>query len=153
MVCMGNICRSPTAEAVLRSHLAAAGLAHQMQVASAGTHNYHPGKPADERSVRHAQRRGYDLSQHQARQLTEQDFEAARLILVMDWDNLSLTQAACPAQHQHKIKLLMDFATVATSTTVPDPYFGGEAGFEAVLDLVETACSGFVAQARAGCFV
>ncbi len=142
MVCMGNICRSPTAEAVLRHHLQLAELGQHLAVFSAGTHNYHPGKPADVRSAAHAQRRGIDLSGHRARQITDEDFEQMDLILVMDWDNLSLTQAACPPQHQHKVRRLMEFARQHTDTVVPDPYYGGEAGFEHVLDLLDDACSG-----------
>lgn len=144
MVCMGNICRSPTAEAVLRHQLRAAGMGEQVQVASAGTHNYHPGKPADARSAAHAQRRGIDLSGHCARQITDADFERMDLILVMDWDNLALTEAACPDQHRHKVRRLMEFARQHTETVVPDPYFGGEAGFEQVLDLLDDACAGVV---------
>ena len=87
-VCMGNICRSPTAHGVFRHHLQQAGLAHAVRVDSAGTHNYHPGEPPDERSQQHAARRGYDLSDLRARQLREADFEMHDLILVMDWDNL-----------------------------------------------------------------
>lgn len=148
MVCMGNICRSPTAEAVLRHRLREAGLGEQVAVASAGTHNYHPGKAADERSAAHAQRRGIDLSGHRARQITDADFEQMDLILVMDWDNLALAQAACPAPHQHKVRRLMEFACVHPDTVVPDPYYGGEAGFEHVLDLLEDACAGVVSHLR-----
>jgi len=148
MVCVGNICRSPTAEAVLRHHLQQAGLCHQVTVASAGTHNFHPGKPADERSARHAKRRGIDLSGHRARQLTGDDFERMDLILVMDWDNLALTQAACPSEHQRKVRRLMEFARQHTDTVVPDPYYGGEAGFETVLDLLDDACTGLVSHLK-----
>lgn len=144
MVCMGNICRSPTAEAVLRQHLQLADFGQHVSVFSAGTHNHHPGEPADVRSAAHAQRRGIDLSGHRARQITDEDFEQMDLILVMDWDNLSLTQATCPAQHQHKVRRLMEFARQHTDTVVPDPYHGGEAGFEHVLDLLDDACEGLV---------
>jgi protein-tyrosine phosphatase len=148
MVCMGNICRSPTAEAVLRDQLHKAGMGQQVAVASAGTHNYHPGKSADARSAAHAQRRGIDLSGHSARQLTGEDFEQMDLILVMDWDNLALTQAACPPQHQHKVRRLMEFARQHPDTVVPDPYYGGEAGFEHVLDLLDDACAGLVSHLK-----
>ena len=91
-VCMGNICRSPTAQGVFKRKLMDAGLAHQVTVDSAGTHNYHPGSPPDERSQVHAARRGYDLSDLRARQVTEGDYAHYDLILVMDWDNLALVQ-------------------------------------------------------------
>lgn len=148
MVCMGNICRSPTAEAVLRQQLVQAGLSDRVAVSSAGTHSYHVGRPADERSARHAKRRGIDLSGHRSRQITDQDFERMDLILVMDWDNLALTQAECPPAHQHKVRRLMEFARHHTDTVVPDPYQGGEAGFEHVLDLLQDACEGLVIQVQ-----
>lgn len=144
MVCMGNICRSPTAEAVFRQQIADAGLAEHIQVASAGTHNYHPGKPADARSARHAAQRGVDLSAHKARQLVDDDFQTMDMILVMDWDNLALTQAMCPPEHLAKVRRLMEFARSTQATVVPDPYLGGPAGFEEVLDLVEDACRGLL---------
>lgn len=145
MVCMGNICRSPTAEAVLRHQLTAAGLAHRVRVDSAGTHNYHPGSPPDDRSQRHAARRGYDLSALRARQVTPADYERFDLILAMDWDNLALLQDDCPPAHQRKLRRLMEFAAGPAPAAVPDPYHGGATGFEAVLDLVEQGCSGVVA--------
>lgn len=142
MVCMGNICRSPTAEGVLRAKVAQAGLTRQVHIDSAGTHNYHPGSPPDERSQAHALRRGYDLSPLRARQVSQDDFD---LILAMDWDNLALLQVDCPPQHAHKLKLLMEFANPLGTPVVPDPYHGGEAQFEQVLDLVELASDGVVA--------
>ncbi len=146
MVCMGNICRSPTAEAVLRTKVAQAGLAKQVVVESAGTHNYHPGSPPDARSQQHALRRGYDLSQLKARQVQQGDYADFDLILAMDWDNLALLQVDCPPQHAGKLKLLMEFAPPALSLgpVVPDPYSGGAAGFDHVLDLTEAACAGLV---------
>jgi protein-tyrosine phosphatase len=151
MVCMGNICRSPTAEAVLRAKVAQAGLTKLVHIESAGTHNYHPGSPPDERSAAHALRRGYDLSQLKARQVTPDDFADFDLILAMDWDNLALLQVDCPPEHAVKLKLLMEFAQARPEqganlgAVVPDPYHGGEAGFERVLDLTEAACDGVVA--------
>lgn len=144
MVCMGNICRSPTAEAVLRQRLHEAGLGEVVWVGSAGTHNYHPGKPADARSAAHAKRRGVDLSAHRARQIVDADFQQMDLVLVMDWENLALTEAACPADQRHKVHRLMEFARKHPDTVVPDPYFGGDAGFELVLDLLDDACTGLV---------
>ncbi len=146
MVCMGNICRSPTAEGVLRAKLAQAGLSKQVLIDSAGTHNYHPGNPPDERSQQHALRRGYDMSQLRARQVHEDDYADFDLILAMDWDNLALLQVDCPPQHAVKLKLLMEFANpnAALGPVVPDPYSGGAQGFEHVLDLTEAACEGLV---------
>ncbi|MBX3588425.1 MAG: low molecular weight phosphotyrosine protein phosphatase [Ramlibacter sp.] len=143
-VCMGNICRSPTAHGVFRHQVAQAGLAAVVRVDSAGTHNYHPGEPPDERSQAHAARRGYDLSDLRARQLRDSDFEAHDLILVMDWDNLALVQEECPPQHQHKVRRFTEFCQHHTSPVVPDPYYGGAQGFEQVLDLVEDAGVGLL---------
>jgi protein-tyrosine phosphatase len=144
MVCMGNICRSPTAEAVLRTKVAQAGLTRQVLIDSAGTHNYHPGSPPDERSQEHAMRRGYDLSQLRARQFTDDDYADFDLILAMDWDNLALLQVDCPPEHAVKLKLLMEFAPEANTAVVPDPYYGKQAEFDTVLDLTEAACAGLV---------
>jgi protein-tyrosine phosphatase len=146
MVCMGNICRSPTAEGVLRAKVAQAGLGKQVLIDSAGTHNYHPGSPPDERSQQHALRRGYDLSRLKARQVHEDDYADFDLILAMDWDNLALLQVDCPPQHAIKLKLLMEFAspTAELGAVVPDPYHGGAEGFDQVLNLIEAACEGLV---------
>jgi protein-tyrosine phosphatase len=143
-VCMGNICRSPTAHGVFRHKLAQAGWARQVIVDSAGTHDYHPGEPPDVRSQRHAAKRGYDLSDLRARQLQDIDFERADLLLVMDWDNLALTRALCPPEHLHKVRRLTEFCQRQSSPVVPDPYAGGAAGFERVLDLIEDACDGLL---------
>jgi len=146
MVCMGNICRSPTAEAVLRHKLAAAGVADAVEVDSAGTHAWHAGSPPDSRSAAHAMRRGYDLSTLRARQVKPADFEQFDHILAMDWDNLSLLEEQCPPHHRAKLGRLTQHARKhPTEDVVPDPYQGGAAGFEHVLDLVEDACDGFVA--------
>lgn len=144
MVCMGNICRSPTAEGVLRHKLAAAGLDSRVEVDSAGTHGYHVGDPPDPRSQRHAHRRGYDLSALRARRVVEEDFERFDLLLVMDDDNLDQLAGDCPQPLRQRLRLLMDFAPEAGSAIVPDPYYGQAADFERVLDLVEKACDGLV---------
>jgi protein-tyrosine phosphatase len=143
-VCMGNICRSPTAEGVFRQKLIDHGLAGRVRVDSAGTHNYHPGSPPDERSQQHARRRGYDLSALRARQVSQQDFAEFDLILAMDWDNLALLQDDCPPEHQHKLRRFTEFCQGYNSPVVPDPYAGGAEGFEAVLDLLEDAAEGLV---------
>jgi protein-tyrosine phosphatase len=143
-VCMGNICRSPTAHGVFRHKVIASGLGRVVRVDSAGTHNYHPGSPPDERSQEHAAQRGYDLSRLRARQIRSGDFERHDLILAMDWDNLALLQQQCPPQHQGKVRRFTEFCLTQTSPVVPDPYYGDAAGFEHVLDLVEDACEGLL---------
>lgn len=149
MVCMGNICRSPTAEGVLRARLAAAGLADRVEVDSAGTHDYHVGAPPDPRSQEHAARRGYDLAPLRARTVRADDFARFDWLLAMDEDNLERLQAACPAAHRGKLARLMAFAPEAGSDIVPDPYYGGADGFDRVLDLVEAACDGLIAHLQA----
>lgn len=144
--CMGNICRSPTADGVMRAKLKAAGL--DIEVDSAGTHGYHVGAPPDERSQEHALKRGYDLSPLRARQLVAEDFNRFDLALAMDGDNLAHAEALCPPGQRHRLKLLLDYAPAAGKRHVPDPYYGGEAGFEEVLDLVEVACDGLLASLR-----
>jgi protein-tyrosine phosphatase len=143
-VCMGNICRSPTAHGVFQHRVQQMGWSTRVAVDSAGTHNYHPDSPPDERSQAHAARRGYDLSSLRARQVSDTDFEVFDLILAMDGDNLALLRARCPTGHQHKLRLLTDFCQTHTASEVPDPYYGGSQGFEQVLDLVEDACEGLV---------
>jgi protein-tyrosine phosphatase len=138
MVCLGNICRSPTAEVVLRTKLEAAGLAHRIAVDSAGTGDWHIGSPPDPRSQRHAAKRGYDLSALRGRQVAEADFHRFDLILAMDEDNLADLQRLAPdSASRAEVRL---FAPIA----VPDPYTGGAEGFERVLDLVETASDAWV---------
>ena len=148
-VCMGNICRSPTAHGVFRHKVKELGLANALRVDSAGTHNYHPNSPPDRRSQAHAAMRGYDLSDLRARQIHAKDFEAFDLVLVMDWDNLALVQLKCPAEHQHKVRRLTEFCLQFDSPVVPDPYYGGTDGFEQVLDLVEDASQGLLRHVRA----
>jgi len=148
MVCTGNICRSPTAEVVLRRKALEAGLADRIHIASAGTHDYHVGSPADERSAHHARLRGYDLAAHRARQVSPLDFERFDLILAMDDGHLELLQDDCPAQHRAKLRRLMEFAPAGLSDEVADPYYGGREGFEMVLDHVEAACDGLLAHLR-----
>jgi protein-tyrosine phosphatase len=148
-VCMGNICRSPTAEAVLRHKLSIAGLDAEVATESAGTHaHWHAGEPADPRSRNHAQRRGYDLSRHRARLIADDDFERFDLILAMDWDNVAALEARCPEPHRVKLRRLSEFARGAAEEVVPDPYYAGPAAFDRVLDLVEDACDGVIDQLR-----
>ncbi len=129
LVCMGNICRSPTAEEVLRVKAREAGL--EMHFDSAGTEGYHVGDPPDPRSVRHAGLRGYDLSGLRARRVTTEDFLRFDLILAADHANLGTLRSRGPAIHLHKLSLLLG------ESELPDPYYGGERDFEHVLDLVE----------------
>lgn len=143
-VCMGNICRSPTAEAVFSKRLAERHLLHAVKIDSAGTHNFHPNAPPDERSQAHARRRGYELSNLKARAVVAHDFEAFDLLLTMDWDNRALLEERCPAQHRHKIRGLAEFLQTTQASVIPDPYHGGSQGFEHVLDLIEEASEGLV---------
>jgi len=149
MVCMGNICRSPTAEGVLRHLVREAQLDGLVQIDSAGTLDYHVGSPPDERSRRHAQKRGYDLSTLRARQVHNTDFEQFDLILAMDWHNLEELRALCPPEHRHKLRRLMEFAPPGWSEVVADPYYGDQDSFESVLDHVEEACRGLLDHVRA----
>jgi protein-tyrosine phosphatase len=141
---MGNICRSPTAHGVFRQKIIDQGLTDRVEVDSAGTHNYHPNSPPDERSQAHAAKRGYDLSDLRARQIRNADFERFDLILVMDLENLALVKDFCPRAHLPKVRRLTEFCQTFDSPVVPDPYYGGPKGFDHVLDLVEDACDGLV---------
>jgi protein-tyrosine phosphatase len=143
-VCMGNICRSPTAEAVFFKRLADRDLLHKIKIDSAGTHNFHPNAPPDERSQTHALKRGYDLSNLRARSVVESDFEEFDLLLTMDWDNRALLEERCPALHLHKIRGLAEFLQTTQASVIPDPYCGGAQGFEHVLDLIEEASEGLM---------
>ena len=147
-VCMGNICRSPTAHGVFRQKVIEQGLALQVAVDSAGTHNYHPDSPPNERSQVHAAKRGYDLSDLRARQIQDEDFERYDLILVMDWDNLALVEDVCPPTYLGKVRRLTEFCIQNDSPVVPDPYYGGSHGFDHVLDLIEDACEGLIKHVR-----
>lgn len=142
MVCMGNICRSPTAQGVLEKLVTAAGLAGRVYVDSAGTHGYHIGEPPDARARQHAARRGIDISHQRARKLVAKDFETFDLVLVMDAANEQAARALCPPTLRHRLRRLTAFCTHHQASEVPDPYYGGAAGFEHVLNLVEDACAG-----------
>ncbi|MFD2641061.1 low molecular weight protein-tyrosine-phosphatase [Pseudomonas japonica] len=146
-VCLGNICRSPTAEGVLRHQLIEAGLADAIQVASAGTGDWHVGKPPDSRTRRAAQLRGYDLSAQRAQQVSREDFSRYDLILAMDKSNLAHLQAMRPGHASAELDLFLRRYEGALDE-VPDPYYGGEQGFEHVLDLIEAACRGLVIELK-----
>ena len=144
MVCMGNICRSPTAEGVFRRMLVSNRLGDKVEVDSAGTHGYHVGEAPDSRTQRAAAVRGYNLSQLRARKVARQDLDYFDLILAMDKTNLdNLRRMAMPEQHA-KIKLFMDYAKNFDDDEVPDPYYGLGHGFDLVLDMVEDAAQGLV---------
>lgn len=140
MVCLGNICRSPTAHGVLEKFIENKGLSDYIKVDSAGTSTYHIGDHPDPRSIAAAQRRGYELQHQIARQVKTNDFHDFDYILAMDADNLHHLEGAAPRDGKARLQLLLDYSAGA-SKSVPDPYFGGgEQGFEQVLDLVEGAC-------------
>ena len=143
MVCLGNICRSPTAHAVFDSLVEQAGLQHAIEVDSAGTGNWHIGEAPDKRAVAHGLERGYQLESLRARQVEQGDFTLFDYILAMDRNNLKDLKAQCPGDKQHKLSLLLDHA-VSEHESVPDPYYAGPEGFTLVLDLVEDACGGLI---------
>ncbi|KTC33645.1 MAG: low molecular weight protein-tyrosine-phosphatase [Pseudomonas sp.] len=146
-VCLGNICRSPTAEGVLRHKLREAGLAGQVRVASAGTSDWHVGKAPDSRSQRAALQRGYDLSAQRAQQVSSADFSHYDLILAMDQSNLRNLKALQPARGKAELDLFLR-RYEAVIDEVPDPYYDGEKGFEQVLDLIEAACDRLVIELK-----
>ena len=143
-ICTGNICRSPTAEGVFRDLVESGNLNRKIKIDSAGTHNYHVGEPPDERSQQAAKKRGIDLSKQRARQLTVEDFEKFDYLLVMDHSNYSWASQICPSEHRGKLKYFLEFAPALNRKDVPDPYYGGERGFEEVLDMVEEASRGLL---------
>ncbi|MFP6559531.1 low molecular weight protein-tyrosine-phosphatase [Paraburkholderia sp. B3] len=147
-VCLGNICRSPTAEAVMRHMVGQAGLDGRIDVDSAGTGDWHLGEAPDERAQRAGHRRGYDLAPLRARQIGAGDFERFDFVVAMDDANITALQKVAPPAARDKIRLLMEFAPQLDTRIVADPYFGGEAGFETVLDQCETACEGLLAALR-----
>lgn len=150
MVCMGNICRSPTAEGVLRAKLQQAGLADSVLVDSAGTHGYHSDEAPDPRAVRQAAQRGYDIAGLRARPVAPEDFERYDWLLAMDEDNLAWLEKRAPAGHGARIELLMPYSLRhPQERAVPDPYYGAAAGFDQVLDLIEGACDGVVRRLQA----
>jgi protein-tyrosine phosphatase len=147
-VCLGNICRSPTAEAVLRGIAAHEAPELALTVDSAGTANYHPGAPPDRRAQAAARKRGYDLSNLRARQVRAADFADFDLILAMDRSNLQELLAMAPPAALGKIQLFLDHAPEQPQREVPDPYYGGSNGFEDVLDLIEAASRGLLRRLR-----
>ncbi len=149
-VCLGNICRSPTAEAVMRHHVNRAGLGDRIEVDSAGIGGWHVGEPADERARAEARRRGIDIT-GRARQFHPGDFEWFDLILAMDRQNLTdLHDRAPTVAHRSKARLLREFDPDAGGDLeVPDPYYGGSRGFSTMFDQIEAACRGLLGHLRA----
>ena len=138
-VCLGNICRSPTAEAVFRERVKRAGWSNQIAVASAGTGDWHVGEPPDRRAIAHAAKRGYDMRAQRARQIRADDYARFNWILTMDRANLREVSALRPVGHEGHVGLFLDLAPELGVREVPDPYYGGADGFERVLDLIEAA--------------
>jgi protein-tyrosine phosphatase len=147
-VCLGNICRSPTAEVVFREVAAREAPDLRLHVASAGTGGYHVGQAPDPRTRAAALRRGYDLAPLRARMIEESDFERFDLILAMDRENLSHLKDRAPRAAHARLHLFMEFAPELGVSEVPDPYYGGSNGFEEVLDLVEAASRGLLRHIR-----
>ncbi len=143
-VCMGNICRSPTAEGVFTKLVNDNNLEAQFVIDSAGTHAYHVGKEPDLRSQAAAIERGIDLSMLRARKVCDEDFEDFDFLLAMDDDNYEILLSDCPAQYRNKIKYFLAYAPHLDEREVPDPYYGGANGFERVLDMIEAASFGFL---------
>ncbi len=143
-VCMGNICRSPTAEGVLRQFLRQQKLDGRVEVDSAGTHGYHVGEAPDQRTQRAAASRGYDLSSMRARKVAPQDLDYFDLILAMDNNNLEVLKRICPPEKYERLGLFMSYAKNFDDDEVPDPYYGLGHGFDLVLDMVEDASRGLI---------
>lgn len=148
-VCTGNICRSPSAEGILRQKAEAAGLAARIEVDSAGTHGYHRGDPPDPRAIRQAARRGYDLSDLRARTLSDDDFTRFDLIVGMDGGHMRILERTAPAGTGAEFRLLMDYAGAAKGAReVPDPYYGGPDDYDMALDLIEAGVDGLLGSLR-----
>ena len=147
-VCLGNICRSPTAEGVFRHLVRSVRLEGQIEIDSAGTHAYHIGESPDPRAQAAAGRRGIDLRNLRGRQTTREDFHEFDYVIAMDRENYATLQSRCPPALHYKIRLFMEFAPQYGQDEVPDPYFGGSAGFDRVLDMIEDAAAGLLREIR-----
>lgn len=148
-VCMGNICRSPTAEGIFRARLSEALEDAVVEHDSCGTHDYHIGDAPDSRAMAHAKKRNIDIGDLRGRQVHPSDFEKYDLILAADHHNLSILKRLCPPEHQHKLHLMLEFSERYRGQEVPDPYYGGAAGFERVLDMLEDMADGLIDAIRA----
>ncbi len=147
-VCLGNICRSPTAEGVFRDIAAREAPDLEIHIDSAGTAGYHVGEPPDPRTREAALRRGYDLSPLRARVVEPADFERFDLLIAMDRENFAVLRSRAPRGAESRVRMFLEFAPGAGTTDVPDPYYGGPNGFEEVLDLVEAAAHGLLQHVR-----
>ena len=147
-VCLGNICRSPSAEGVFRKIVEEQGLHELIEIDSAGTHAYHVGSPPDTRAQEAASRRGIDMSNLVGRRVDAGDFYIFDYVLAMDQSNEYHLREMAPAEEIHKIKLFLDYAPQRSESEVPDPYYGGRLGFEHVLDLIEDASEGLLAEIK-----
>ena len=147
-VCLGNICRSPTAQGVFESLIAAEGLEDVIGADSAGTGTYHLGQPPDDRAAAAAALRGIDLSRYRARQVTIEDFHDFHLVLAMDRSNHDALSRIVPAGKEDRLRMFLDFAPGLGIDEVPDPYYGGEGGFEEMLDIIEAGGRGVLAHIR-----
>ena len=147
-VCMGNICRSPLAHGLFEHRVEEAGLSDRISIDSAGTHAYHVGEKPDPRSQQTAQSHGIDLSSQRARKVTGSDFEKFDYVVAMDRDNHAILSSQCPAEYSHKLKLFLEYAPQLSETEVPDPYYGGDSGFEHVYQLIDAAADGLMADIR-----
>jgi protein-tyrosine phosphatase len=147
-ICMGNICRSPTAEAVFRHYVENAGLSEHILIDSAGTHDYHIGDPPDSRAQYAAQQRGYDMSKLRGRQVGEGDFRSFDFVLAMDKANLAILKRITPPDSNTQAQLFLEYARHHAEREVPDPYYGGSDGFECVLNMVEDAAQGLLEEIR-----
>lgn len=143
-VCMGNICRSPTAHGVFEALVKDSGVTERISVDSAGTHAYHVGEPPDLRSQATAQKNGIDLSNQRAQKVKPSDFEVFDYIIAMDSSNYQDLLSITPKPLHDKVYRLMDFATLSKATDVPDPYYGGDQGFDNVFTMVSEACEGLL---------
>ena len=143
-VCLGNICRSPTAEGSFRHLVEQEGLSHLVEIASAGTAAWHVGNPPDGRSTATALQRGIDIGGQRAQKVKMQDFDHYDYLLAMDHENHRNLIYMAPEDHHHKIRLFLEFASDQHELEVPDPYYGGDHGFEHVLDLVQAASRGLL---------
>ncbi|MBT8117159.1 MAG: low molecular weight phosphotyrosine protein phosphatase [Gammaproteobacteria bacterium] len=147
-VCMGNICRSPTAQGVFEKLVNEHALAERIVIDSAGTHAYHIGDLPDARASAAAMRRGIDLSTQRARRVSPADFDQFDYVLAMDTSNYADLSDLCSPEHSPKLQLFLEFASVPGTREVPDPYYGGATGFERVLDLIEEASAGLLETIR-----
>ncbi len=147
-VCLGNICRSPAAENIMRHLLEKEGLSDKIICDSAGTASYHIGSAPDARMQRAAKKQGISMTGY-ARQFTKEDFREFDLILAMDRDNYhNILRLDPQGEYRHKVKMMCDYATHHREKEVPDPYYGGESGFDRVIDLLKDACNGLLAELR-----